>query len=846
MTTAQPCQPSRPKGRWRCFLLAQCLVVSAYAVYAVNLVAWRNSPDFGWRAIFESGPTVVGEVMERGRLAGLREGDRIVSINGHTYSTFDELYFKIRRSEPGSVNHYAVLRDGQLLDIRIETGRLGLRAVLERSGPFFGIGLLYVVLGIVVFLMKPQAPESCLFCLMSCLFGMELSFFAPSDLVRPLWFFDLRLLVDVFLPAPIIHLGLRFPKSRSFLQKAPWVPALPYLASLALFTAYKLTASAYWQAPPLLGVLNDSYLMAGVLIFLLSMAWNALRDSSAIIRLQSQAIFLGIALAFFIPVANLLALTFRQVHLLPSPALTFALCLIMFPLSVGYTIVKHDLFAIDVIVRRTYGYVLTTAAIVGTYALIVLVLNVTFQSSEIYTSPVFSIVFALAVVFTFRPLHERFQSLVDRLFYRQRYDYRKTITAASEAMIRILDPEAIHRNLIGSLVKEMSLENGLLLVPNADQGTYHVQLCEGAGIAEERLDGGSMVPRLLQEDRKPLFRHEILLNPRFESCREPLQHTFDAFQSELMLPLTYQDELRGIVSLGRKKSGKLFTLEDLDLLRTVTNQSAIALENAKLFLENIEKSRMEEELRIAHDLQASMLPEYPPRLEHIAVAARSIPAREVGGDFFDFIEMSDPESGRRLGIIVGDVSGKAVSGALVMAAARSIFRVLSEAGSSLSDMMATGNLRLGKDIRKGMFVALLYAVLDPRGQALTLCNAGQTQPILCPEDGSPPRFVDTEGDSFPLGILEDAEYRETRIPLGSGETVVFYTDGVVEAMNGSSEIYGFERLMASIDAGRHLEAEALLGKVIEDVERFVDGVEQHDDLTVVVVKVDGRGCGGRP
>jgi serine phosphatase RsbU (regulator of sigma subunit) len=841
MKSPLPSLQSRLQSHWACFALALVLTTTVYAIYAINIVTWRNSPDFGWRAIFESGPNVVGEVLELGTSAGLLAGDRIVSINGQQYSSFDELYFKIRHNEPGSINTYTVMRDGQLLEVRIATGRLGFKAVLARSGPFFGIGLLYVFLGIVVFLMKPQAGESWLFFVMACLFGMELSFFAPSDLIRPLRFFDVRLLIDVILPAPIIHLALRFPKSRGVLERRPWLLVLPYLASLTLFVSYKLTATAYWQAPAILGVINDSYLMTGVLIFLLSMAWNSYRDSSVVIRLQSQVIFLGIVLAFFIPVANLLALTFWQVHLLPSPAMAFAICLIMFPLSIGYTIVKHDLFAIDVIVRRTYGYVLTTATIVGSYALIVLVLNVTFQSSEIYTSPLFSIVFALGVVFTFRPLHERFQGFVDRVFYRQRYDYRKTIKAASEAMIRILDPGQIHKTLIGSLVKEMFLENGLLLLPNSQKGTYHVQFCEGgerAGLAEGKLDGNEVLPQLLEEHKNPIFRHEIPLNPLYEPYLEPLQLTFDALASELMLPLTYQDEMRGIISLGRKKSGKMFTLEDLDLLKTVTNQSSIALENAKLFLENIEKSRMEEELKIARDLQSSMLPESSPQVEGFAIAARCIPAREVGGDFYDFIEIPNNSAGKRMGIIVGDVSGKAVSGALVMAASRSIFRVLSGVGSPLSEVMSTGNARLGKDVKKGMFVALLYGVLDSRQRTLTLSNAGQTQPILCPVDGSEPRYLVTEGDTFPLGILDDVDYRETRIPLEGGDTVVFYTDGVVEAMNGNSEIYGFERLVNSIGEGRHLEAEAMLHKLLEDVERFVGGVEQHDDLTVVVVKVD--------
>lgn len=305
-----------------------------------------------------------------------------------------------------------------------------------------------------------------------------------------------------------------------------------------------------------------------------------------------------------------------------------------------------------------------------------------------------------------------------------------------------------------------------------------------------------------------------------------------------MLPMKYKDEMLGIISLGRKKSGKMFTAEDLDLLKTITNQSAVALENARLFEENIEKSRMEEELKIAHNLQVSMLPDKAPTVKGFVIAAKSIPAREVGGDFYDFIEMADDGTAGKLGIIVGDVSGKAVSGALVMAASRSIFRVLSEAYRSVKDVMSLGNLRLEQDIKKGMFVALLYAVVDPEKKMLTLSNAGQTQPIICSADNTKPRYIDTEGDRFPLGIVRECDYQAVNVPLQRGDSVIFYTDGIVEALNEEKELYGFERFVNSIEEGRGLSAELLLEKLMGDAIRFAGNMEQHDDLTVVVVKVE--------
>jgi sigma-B regulation protein RsbU (phosphoserine phosphatase) len=509
-------------------------------------------------------------------------------------------------------------------------------------------------------------------------------------------------------------------------------------------------------------------------------------------------------------------------------------------MSIGYTIVRHDLFAIDTIVRRTYGYILSTATIIGLYAIIVSILNVTFKSSDIYKSPLFSIGFALFVVFSFRPIHERIQRVIDRLFYRQTYDYRKTIKTISEAMIRILDPEQIYHTLVGSVVQEMSLENGVLLLPDPEQGSFSVQVVEGdgaAGLMDKKLNELDDLAVILEEKNDALLQHQVALHPDYEGKREELQNSFNEISSVLMLPLKYQDEMRGIISLGPKKSGKMFLQEDIDLIKTITNQSSIAIENARLFEENIEKTRMEEELKIAHDIQVSMLPEHSPEVEGYSIAASSYPAREVGGDFYDFIEIGE-NSDKKLGIIVGDVAGKAVSGALVMAAARSIFRVLADPGVSVSDMVLKGNSRLKYDVKKGMFVALVYAMLDPVNNKMTIVNAGQTQPILCRSKSEKPSYIDTEGDRFPLGIVEDCDYQETMITLNTGDTVVLYTDGIVEAMNEDGEMYGFDKFMELIGQNCDLDADAFLRKLMADVTHFVGDAEQHDDLTIVVVKTE--------
>jgi sigma-B regulation protein RsbU (phosphoserine phosphatase) len=242
---------------------------------------------------------------------------------------------------------------------------------------------------------------------------------------------------------------------------------------------------------------------------------------------------------------------------------------------------------------------------------------------------------------------------------------------------------------------------------------------------------------------------------------------------------------------------------------------------------------MEEELNIARDLQLSMLPATCPEVKGFRLAALSMPAREVGGDFYDFIEMGND----RLGLVVGDVTGKGVSGALVMAASRSVFRMLSEEQLTVGEIMVRANLRTKKDIKKGMFVALLYAVLNSKDRVLSFCSAGQTHPMYFSSETGRTKLLETRGDNFPLGILEESDYQETQIALKPGDRVIFYTDGIVEAMNEQKEIFGFERLLDVIQGAASSNADSLLKEILDRVNEFASGAEQHDDLTLIVVTV---------
>ena len=164
--------------------------------------------------------------------------------------------------------------------------------------------------------------------------------------------------------------------------------------------------------------------------------------------------------------------------------------------------------------------------------------------------------------------------------------------------------------------------------------------------------------------------------------------------------------------------------------------------------------------------------------------------------------------------------------------------MLSEEKFTVGDIMIRANKRIKKDIKKGMFVALLYAVLDGRNKILSFCSAGQTQPVYFSSKTGEARLQETLGDRFPLGILDEADYQETQIRLEPGDRLFFYTDGVVEAMNANREIFGFDRVLEIVQKERASGADVLLRKILEQVKEFAGSAIQHDDITVISVSVE--------
>lgn len=302
---------------------------------------------------------------------------------------------------------------------------------------------------------------------------------------------------------------------------------------------------------------------------------------------------------------------------------------------------------------------------------------------------------------------------------------------------------------------------------------------------------------------------------------------------ELVVPLISQGELIGLLNLGPRLSQQDYSTDDRTLLSNLATQAAPAVRVAQLVreqqIEAQERERIEQELRVARLIQQTLLPKAVPQLEGWQVAAYYRPAREVGGDFYDFIELNDG----RLGIVVGDVTDKGVPAALVMATTRSILRVAAMRSDSPGEVLRRVNDLLCPDIPPNMFVTCLYAILDPTTGVLRYANAGHDTPYR--RRGND--VAELRATGMPLGLMNGMQYEEKETSLEPRDRVLFYSDGLVEAHDPQREMFGFPRLRGVIAEFVADRKGTLVDFLLTQLHGFTGPHwEQEDDITLVTLE----------
>ena len=297
-----------------------------------------------------------------------------------------------------------------------------------------------------------------------------------------------------------------------------------------------------------------------------------------------------------------------------------------------------------------------------------------------------------------------------------------------------------------------------------------------------------------------------------------------------LVPMIIQDETKGMILLGERARGTAFEPHDLEFLASLGNLASISIENARLFKEALEKQRMEEDLKIAREIQQGLLPLQLPEIPGWDLAAVNLPSRQVGGDYYDVI----PLGNERFVVAIGDVSGKGTPAALLMSSVQASLRALAPLGDSLPSTTARINNLISRNTGGDKFITLIWGILDARDHVFRYVNAGHNHPFLLRAAGGIERLA---SGGLILGMMPDVgPYEEGEVRIDAGDTLYFFTDGVSEAMNPDLEDFTEERLEALLCTLAGARAADVIASVERAVSEHAAGAPQADDLTMLVVR----------
>ncbi len=781
--------------------------------------------------------------------AGVRPGDRIVGIGRRLVNTASDASEELLKHRIGETVPYLVTRGEGLLTIpvKLSSVRLGGTTYLYAAA----IGFLFFLIGLFVFRHRPDDRAARLFFLLCVLF---LLFFVCRLRPASYWWIDVFVqntgTVSLFLlPAVFLHFFLVFPRPKrlSFAKTDEWTGEAPpawkvrlqefLSASPGLF--YMLYAippfvflydvfrqvrgehvSVLSGAPLSSWVLLGDYLVLG----LIALAHSAFTLADAGERRQAFHVFVGTILgtAPFV----LLGIVLPSAFQIDDYVFWGIVPMILIPLTFAYAIVRFQMLNIRFVVRRTFLYAATTAIVFGFYTLAIASAAKIFAGSSFSASPVFNFGFFLVAIPLFEFLRRRLQTPLDRLFFRDKLNYQTALLSMSETITGELDLGKIADYLTANIAATMRLEKASLWLRDREGWL------ERRGRRDDRLSSEAALRRVLRQEGKPARLEDLSFH-----FADSESHEFRARLLEegfvLLVPLVYRERLMGILALKEKLSGERFDREDEALLTTLANQSALAIETALLHDEMTRQAEWRRDLEIARDIQASLLPRSVPIVPGFSFLGGSLPAKVVGGDFYDFIPFED----RHLGVVIGDVSGKSVPASLLMVASKEIVysRALTTRDPGL--LFQESNRRIYA-IKRRMFVSLGYFVLDPDAMSLRYAIGGQPLPILIRSGDGGPRFLDPPEHRLPLGAFREVPYDTMELFLRRGDLIFFYTDGFTEAMDEEMNPFGEERLMKSVGQRRGEPLEEVARGLLSDIREHVRGADQYDDMTFLLLRVE--------
>jgi sigma-B regulation protein RsbU (phosphoserine phosphatase) len=782
----------------------------------------------------------IDEVGPEAAAAGLKVGDTIVGVQGRPATRLVDLIVPLMSSSPGETLALEVESATESGPIR-RTAAISLAPM--RTGPprtydwirfaVGGVALPYLCLALGFWVVAVRIRDRLAWLLLVLLLG--LSEFIGGNwrtlLGRGDWFQPVAIVYQTLMatawPMTMMLFGLYFPERLPLDRRFPWAKwivigpilfllgATNIMLGLLLFDNREAALAMDRVVRPTFPVIGVLYFVA-ISIFFITSGYRAFNERRPDARRRLMLLHAGAAVAIT-PLCVLAILVVAGVTTVQEwMQLPLYVALFVFPATMAYVIVVERAMDVRVVVRQGVQYLLargTIRAIQLAASIGIFVAAVNMRSRDSGTlRPVMQILLLAAAVVALVLIGrfaERVRQWVDRRFFREAYNAEQILGELANTVRTIVDTRALLETVAHQIASSLHVPRVAILL-------------NGGGVLQPAYAIGQTNVRAL-----PLRDERAFSQEQEREIRE-------ALDAELLLPLSANQKVIGVMGLGPKQSEEPFSPADIRLLDAVAMQTGLALQNSRLTAEiatevaNREKANRE--LEIAREVQERLFPqEYPP-IPGIEYAGLCRPALEVGGDYYDFLALGDSQ----LGIAIGDVSGKGVPAALLMATLRAYLRGQTIGGeTNLAAMMANLNQLVYESSAANRYATFFYGQYDAPTGIFRYVNAGHNPPMVFKESGAVVR-LDVGGPV--VGLIAGCTYQQGSVTLDAHDILVAFTDGVSEAMNVDMNEWGEEQLMATTQRSRSLSPRGLIDRIIEQADTFVAGAPQHDDMTVIVVR----------
>jgi len=492
--------------------------------------------------------------------------------------------------------------------------------------------------------------------------------------------------------------------------------------------------------------------------------------------------------------------------------------------SIGWAIVRYRFLDIQLILRKSFVFSISSGFLVGIYLLIYNHLKLLSENLLNSNIPFLEIGFIIFAVLLFQPILKTFERWSERIFLGERKNYQNILEEVSRRLLVLMDMSKLVSFLKTEIKNTLMLERVEVFLKIDNKYV----IFGNENIYIEKND--DFIRYMRQANNLINFERILSDVESFESIR-----LIEKLGTNYILTLKYRDKIEGFMCLGNKIYRSEYSFDDITFLHLISNQLITAIENARLYEETIEKEKMKKELNVAREIQNSLLPKNIPVGDKYQISAMNIQSREVGGDYFDVIKIDE----NKIAIAIGDISGKGVPASLLMSNLQASLRTSIEfmkeyKNSAIDEILSRMNNHLVKSTMPEQYATFFYGLFDTNNNTLIYSNAGHNYPILITNRGD---IKMLKKGGMALGFLSDLEYEKDIIKLNKGDSLILYTDGITEAINLIDSEFSEKRLIDIIKENRSKNAQDIKSAVYDKLVNFTNKVSQYDDITLVVLKI---------